>query len=212
MNARTRVKFCGCTSWGDVRAAIETGADAVGMIFAPSPRRITESAARYVAQHLPPFITPVGVFVDPTREDIARARDIFPDLVVQFSGDEDPAFVTSVDGKNIKAIHVAPDATDGDALLRAAGAYPRAITMFDTSVAGKAGGTGVTFAWKAVAGIAKGRPVIVAGGLTPENVGACVRAVRPFGVDVRSGIESENRKDEKKMRAFVRAVREADAS
>jgi phosphoribosylanthranilate isomerase len=208
---RTRVKFCGCTSWSDASLAIETGADAIGMIFAPSPRRIAESAARYIAENLPPFITPVGVFVNPTRDDLMRAREIFPDLVLQFSGDEAPSFLSSVDGKVMKALHVDPNAADADALARAANAYPRAIAMFDTSVAGLAGGTGVAFPWKAVAAIARTRPIVVAGGLTPENVAACVRAVRPFGVDVRSGIETESRKDAAKMRAFVRAVREADA-
>ncbi len=192
--------------------AIETGADAIGMIFAPSPRRIAESAARYIAEKLPPFITPVGVFVNPTRDDLMRAREIFPDLVLQFSGDEAPSFLSSVDGKVMKALHVDPAAADADALARAANAYPRAIAMFDTSVAGLAGGTGVAFPWKAVAAIARNRPIVVAGGLTPENVAECIRAVRPFGVDVRSGIESDGRKDEKKMRAFVRAVRDADAT
>jgi phosphoribosylanthranilate isomerase len=209
---RTRIKFCGCTSWNDVSLAIETGADAIGMIFAHSPRRIAETDAKHIAAKLPPFVTPVGVFVDPTRDELERAREIFPDLVFQFSGDEAPSFLSSVDGKTIKALHVDPAAADADALARAANAYPRAIAMFDTAVAGMAGGTGVAFPWKAVASIARLRPIVVAGGLTSENVAACVRAVRPFGVDVRSGIESEGRKDEKKMRAFVRSVRDADAS
>jgi len=209
---RTRVKFCGCTSWNDAVVAIETGADAIGMIFAPSPRRIAESAARHIAEKLPPFITPVGVFVNPTRDDIMRARDIFPDLVLQFSGEEAPSFLSSMDGKVIKALHVNPDAADADSLARVANEYPRAIAMFDTSVAGLAGGTGVAFPWRAVASIARLRPIVVAGGLTPENVAACVKAVRPFGVDVRSGIETDGHKDEKKMRAFVRAVRDADAA
>ncbi|MDQ2991238.1 MAG: phosphoribosylanthranilate isomerase [Candidatus Eremiobacteraeota bacterium] len=209
---RTRIKFCGCTSWIDASMAIENGADAIGMIFAPSPRRIAESAAKYIAEKLPPFITPVGVFVNPTRDELVRAREIFPDLVLQFSGDEASSFLSSVDGKVMKALHVDPNDADADALARAANAYPRAIVMFDTSAAGLAGGTGVTFPWKAVASIARSRPIIVAGGLTPENVAECVRAVRPFGVDVRSGIESDGRKDEKKMRAFVRAVRDVDAA
>lgn len=192
--------------------AIETGADAVGMIFAPSTRRITESAAKHIAEHLPPFITPVGVFVDPARDEIARAREIFPDLVVQLHGEESPSFVSSIDGKVIKTIHVAADATDSDAVERAANEHPRAILLFDTVVNGARGGTGVTFPWRTIAPIARERQVIVGGGLTPENVSNCVRTVRPFGVDVRSGIESGSRKDLLKMRAFVQAVKDTDAT
>lgn len=192
--------------------ALETGADAIGMIFAPSPRRITESAAKHIAEHLPPFITPVGVFVDPTRDDIARAREIFPDLVVQLHGNESPSFVSSVDGKVIKTIHVAHDATDGGAVERAANEHPRAILLFDTIVDGQRGGTGITFPWRTIAPIARERQVIVGGGLTPENVSNCVRTVRPFGVDVRTGIETDKRKDLLKMRAFVQAVKDTDAT
>lgn len=192
--------------------AIETGADAIGMIFAPSTRRITESAAKHIAEHLPPFITPVGVFVDPTRDEVARAREIFPDLVVQLHGDESPSFVSSLDGKIIKTIHVAPDATDSAVVERAANEHPRAIMLFDTVSNGQRGGTGVTFPWRTIAPIARERQVIVGGGLTPENVSNCVRTVRPFGVDVRSGIETDGRKDLIKMRAFVQAVKDTDAT
>jgi phosphoribosylanthranilate isomerase len=196
----------------EVVMAIETGADAIGMIFAPSTRRITESAAKHIADRLPPFITPVGVFVDPSREDIARAREIFPDLVIQLHGDEPPSFVSSLDGKVIKTIHVAPDATNPGALERAGNDHPRAILLFDTAVHGQRGGTGVTFPWRTISPIARERQVVVGGGLTPENVANCVRMVRPYGVDVRSGIETGGRKDLAKMRAFVQAVKETDAT
>lgn len=192
--------------------AVETGADAIGMIFAPSPRRIAESAARHIAEHLPPFITPVGVFVDPTREQIARAREIFPDLVIQLHGHESPSFVSSLDGKVIKAIHVSPDAADPGAIEREANQHPRAILLLDTAVNGKLGGTGVTFPWRTISQLARERQIIVGGGLTPENVPECVRSVRPFGVDVRSGIETDGRKDAMKMRAFVKAVKDCDAA
>ncbi len=208
----TMIKFCGCTSWEDVELAIAAGADSFGMIFASSPRRIEDAAAEHIAGLLPPSIVPVGVFVDPSHDEIARVRALFPNLVVQFSGAEDPQFVAQTDGTTMKAIHVNPDSPDAASLARAADAYPNAIAMFDTSVEGKAGGSGVAFPWGAVAAIAAERPVIVAGGLTPENVAACVRAVRPFGVDVRSGIETGGRKDVEKMRAFVRNVRDADAT
>ena len=209
---RTRIKFCGCTELQDVMLAVETGADAIGMIFAPSTRRITESAARHIAEHLPPFITPVGVFVNPSRDEIFREREIFPDLVVQLHGDEPPSFVSSIDGKVLKTIHVAQDAADPGTIERAANEHPRAIVLFDTAAGAQRGGTGQTFPWKTVAPVARERQVIVGGGLTPENVGQCVRTLRPFGVDVRSGIETDSRKDAAKMRAFVQAVRESDAT
>ncbi len=209
---RTRVKFCGCTDLQDVMLAVTTGADAVGMIFAPSPRRITESSARYIAERLPPFITPVGVFVNPSPREIERARAIFPDLVVQLHGDESPSFVSSIDGKVIKAVHVAEGAQDSSAIERAANAHPRAILLFDTAVRGVSGGTGAAFPWRLVAPIARHRPIVVGGGLTPANVFECMRTVRPFGVDVRSGIETNSRKDAGKMRAFLQAVKAADAA
>ena len=192
--------------------AVETGADAIGMIFAPSPRRITESAAKHIAAHLPPFITPVGVFVNPSREEIARAREIFPDLVVQLHGEETPAFVSSIDGKIIKTVHIAADGADAASVERAANAHPRAIILFDTETGGARGGSGVTFPWRIVVPVARLRQVVVSGGLTPENVSNCVRTVRPFGVDVRSGVETGGRKDLLKMRAFVQAVKETDAA
>jgi phosphoribosylanthranilate isomerase len=209
---RTRIKFCGCTDVREVMMAVETGADAIGMIFALSPRRITQSSAKEIAAQMPPFITPVGVFVDPTRDDIARAREIFPDLVVQLHGAETPAFASSIDGKVIKAVHVDSQASDTAAIERACNEHPRAIILFDTSVGGKSGGTGVTFPWRLVSPIARQRQVIVGGGLTPENVASCVRTVRPYGVDVRSGIEDAGRKDLQKMRAFVQAVKDTDVA
>jgi phosphoribosylanthranilate isomerase len=196
----------------EVMMAIETGADAIGMIFAPSTRRITESAAKHIAERLPPFITPVGVFVDPTRDDIARAREIFPDLVIQLHGDESPSFVSSLDGKIIKTIHVPHDAAQPSEVERAGNEHPRAILLFDTVVNGQRGGTGVTFPWRTIAPIARERQVVVGGGLTPENVSSCVRTVRPYGVDVRTGIETDGRKDLAKMRAFVQAVKDTDVS
>ena len=190
---------------------MDTGADAVGFIFAPSPRRITESVARDIARSLPPFITPVGVFVNPSYEDLARARAIFPDLVVQLSGDETPVFVSSIEGKIIKAVHVEPGGETEEALGARSDEYPRSIILFDTKSADAPGGTGRVFNWRGAVPIARRRQVMVGGGLTPENVSNCVRTIRPYGVDVRSGIETEGRKDIVKMRAFVQAVKETDA-
>jgi phosphoribosylanthranilate isomerase len=199
------IKFCGCTASHDVELAAETGADAFGMIFAPSPRRITWQAANEIAAHVPASIEPVAVFVNPAHGEVEKVRSLFPRARLQFSGNETPQFVANYGERAIKAIHVDEG---GTAVSEAAGAFPYALLLFDSKRDGLAGGTGETFAWEHIVEIASQRPVIVAGGLTPENVGACVERVHPFGVDVRSGIETGGRKDPAKMRAFVRAVRE----
>jgi phosphoribosylanthranilate isomerase len=207
---RTRVKFCGCQSPGDVARAQSAGADAFGMIFAPSPRQISLAQARAIALESA-AITPVGVFVDPSIEEIEAVRGLFPSLVVQLSGDESPEFVARLDGTVIKAIHVEPGASDAELEARC-NRYPAALVMFDTKIAGSYGGTGQRFDWSKIARLSAERAIVVAGGLTPENVGACVRGVHPAWVDVRSGIESDGRKDFEKMQRFVMAVRENDAA
>jgi phosphoribosylanthranilate isomerase len=180
------------------------------MIFAPSPQRIEWGAAEEIARHSNGAITPVAVFVDPTTEEIRRVRKLFPDCIVQLSGNETPAFTKSVAGIVVKALHVG---NQSEKLMeRTCERYAPAIVLFDTKVAGKFGGSGRQFDWTNIARLARWRPVLVAGGLTAQNVGACVKTVRPFGVDVRSGIETSGRKDPDKMRRFVRAVRESDAS
>lgn len=206
----TRIKFCGATGWGDVELALQAGADAVGMIFAESPRQITWDAAREIAGRIPSQITPVAVFVNPLLDDVARVRELFPEALVQLSGDEPPGFATSLGGSVIKAVHAGDESPEE--MRRICDRFAPSLMLFDTKVAGKYGGTGLTFDWTNIAKLARWRPVMVAGGLTPKNVAACVRAVRPFGVDVRSGIETDGRKDIDKMRAFVRAVRESDAA
>ena len=205
----TWVKFCGCTSLDDVALAAQTGADAFGMIFAPSPRRIAWEAAEAIARRInTSAIEPVAVVVDPTNEELSAVRALFPTALIQFSGNESADFVASCGARAMKAIHVGDDANPAS-VARACWPFARARILFDTK-AGSAGGSGVSFPWATVAGISGEREVVIAGGLTPENVGACVAQLAPFGVDVRSGIETGGRKDVEKMRAFVRAVREAE--
>lgn len=206
----TRIKFCGCTSWHDVQLALEAGADAIGMIFAPSERQIDWDAAREIAGRIPSGISPVGVFVNPTRTEIERVRELFPDLIVQLSGTEHPGFANSIHGTVIKALHVGNESAQE--MERLCNRYAPSLVLFDTKVVGRFGGTGMTFDWSQIAALARWRPVMVAGGLTPGNVASCVKEVRPFGVDVRSGVETEGRKDFEKMRAFVKAVRGIDVS
>lgn len=206
---RPWVKLCGCTSWDDVGMAIEAGADAFGMIFAPSPRRIIWEAAVEIAHRVPRSIEPVAVMVDPSRDAVDAVRVLFPQARIQFSGNEAPSFVAAYGDNAIKAIHVDPDGADSD-LERRANRHPRATILFDARRDGVAGGTGTPFRWDLVVPVAARRRVVMAGGLSPENVAACVRNVRPYGVDVRSGVETSGHKDWEKVRAFVRAAREAD--
>jgi phosphoribosylanthranilate isomerase len=210
MSARTRVKICGCTSLTDVEWAVDAGADAVGLIFAESPRRVSLAEAREIARAVPPFVALIGVMVNPQPAFVADVLAL--GMIPQFSGDEPPEFCATVAGaRYVKALHferfLVHTAADAEA---AADRYPDADLLFDSRGAGLYGGTGTTFSWPLVEGVARRRRVIMSGGLTPDNVATCVRSVRPFAVDVRSGVESHGAKDREKMRAFVRAVREID--
>ncbi|HET7815163.1 MAG TPA: phosphoribosylanthranilate isomerase [Candidatus Baltobacteraceae bacterium] len=208
---RTRIKFCGCRSVEDALLAVECGADAIGMIFAESSRRITLETAEAIGRALPAYVTPVGVFSNAEREQIEQAVRAVPGLVAQLHGDESAAFASSLTVRNMKTIHVASEDSAADLNERAA-AYADCDLLLDTSAGGQRGGTGMVFPWEAAADLVRRRRVVVAGGLKPENVGECVRMLRPFGVDVCSGVETNGKKDAEKMRAFVKAVRDADAA
>ncbi len=204
--ANVWVKLCGCTSQAEVALAAQCGADAFGMIFAPSPRRITFEAAEEIARHLPPKYSPVAVFVNPSEDEVERVQEMFPVAFLQFSGEETPEFVARYGKRAIKAMHI--DDLSANVQERC-DRYAGAVLLFDARQDGMAGGTGRTFNWNQVAAIARERRVVVAGGLTPENVSECIAQARPFGVDVRTGIESAGEKDPAKMLAFVEAVRRA---
>jgi phosphoribosylanthranilate isomerase len=196
----------------DAESAIEAGVDAIGVIFAgSSPRRVSMVTAREIAAAAPPYVQLVAVFVDPPPELVYEALD--NGYLPQFSGNE-PAGMTEAFGARpyLKVFHIPPD----EAPLREtfdafAHDYTHATWMFEPKVSGMDGGTGTTFRWELARTLAGNRRIVMSGGLTPENVGDCVRQVRPYGVDVRSGIETGDAKDPEKMRAFVRAVKEADA-
>jgi phosphoribosylanthranilate isomerase len=211
-NARTRIKFCGITSPEDVAIAVDAGADAVGIIVAESERRVSLERAAEIAQAVPPFVTGVGVIGD---DDCDAPALQALGLTLQFAGPAAPARCARLSGGMlyVKVFHVGRDGTIDAGLpgLRPRD-YARALCMLDSSTAGGLGGSGTTFPWDFAAALARERPIIVAGGLTPENVGACVLRLRPYGVDVRSGVERGGRKDAGLMRDFVSAVREADAA
>jgi len=206
----TKVKICGCTSVADAEGAVAAGADLVGMIFAASARRISFEQAAHIAAAVPEDVAIVGVFIDPSVDELAKALDAVPRMQLQFSGSEAPELCASTGAPYVKVFHIDAGPFDLDSLRARVRRYD-GIAMFETASAAR-GGSGQTFAWPLIEPLNGERKIAISGGLTPENVGACVRAVRPYAVDVRTGVETADTKDPAKMRAFVRAVREADAA
>ena len=198
---RTRVKICGITSRKDALAAVECGADALGFVFAPSPRQITADQAGEIIAALPPLVMSVGVFVDAPEHQVREIAQRCRLDVLQFHGDESPAYCHDFDRRVIKAFRV----RDESVADQAAG-YDVDARLFDASTGG---GTGRTFDWDLIREI--GGYIILAGGLTPENVIEAIRRVRPYAIDVSSGVEDEpGRKNRRLMEAFIRQVRRAD--
>jgi phosphoribosylanthranilate isomerase len=208
-SAHTRIKICGVTTPEEALCVVDAGADALGMIFADSPRRIPIERAREIARIVPAFVSLVAVFVDPEPALVEEAVRI--GCVPQFCGDESAAFCEdAAPAAYLKAFPVDErETTEG--ISNYAARYARATLLFDAYVVGMRGGTGKTFDWEIVRLLAARRRVVVSGGLTPDNVGDCVRRVRPYAVDVRSGVETHGKKDPERIAAFVRAVRESDA-
>lgn len=207
---RTRIKFCGMTRAGDVRLASELGVDAVGFVFAKdSPRRVEPEEARAMRSALAPFVDSVALFMDNPLEEVREiVRHMRPGLL-QFHGREEDAFCRSFGVPYLKSLPMGGGERENGPNPRSR--YPSAAGfLFDAHAPGEPGGTGRTFDWSRVPGDL-GKPWLLAGGLTPENVFEAVCATRPWGVDVSSGIEREpGLKDGDRMRAFVDAVRSAD--
>ena len=200
------VKFCGLKRREDVEAAAELGADAVGLIFVPgTPRFVEASRARELLRGLPPFVARVGVFAD---EDPMRVRRLREDLgltAVQLHGSESPGHCAAVGGIRIKTFRVR-EGWDASALA----AYDCEACLLEAPLSAARGGGGVAFDWERVRGGVPGRRIILAGGLTPDNVGLAIDIVRPYAVDVSSGVESApGIKDRRRMEAFLDAVRKA---
>ncbi|MFC5568605.1 phosphoribosylanthranilate isomerase [Lysobacter yangpyeongensis] len=206
---RTRIKFCGLTRAGDVRLASELGVDAVGFVFArQSTRRIEPEEARAMRTALAPFVDSVALFKDNTQEEVREiVRHVRPSIL-QFHGSEDDAFCRGFGVPYLKAIAMGGEART-TIPLRAR--FPGAAGfLFDSHAPGGEGGSGKTFDWSRIPQDT-GKPWLLAGGLTPENVFDAVVATRPWGVDVSSGIElSPGIKDGDRMRSFVEEVRRAD--
>lgn len=202
-----RSKICGITRIEDALAAADAGADAIGLVFyAKSPRAVDVHQARSIIAALPPFVTTVGLFVNASRCELNEILEAVPLDLLQFHGDETPSDCVGFNRPYIKALRVRP----GDDLEAACQHYAGASgILLDTFVAGVPGGTGEAFDWSLVpARLSK--PIILAGGLSADNVAQAIAQVQPYAVDVSGGVEqAKGIKDAARIEAFMRAVRQA---
>jgi phosphoribosylanthranilate isomerase len=206
---RTRIKICGLREPAHARLAAETGADAIGLVFwARSPRFVTPAQAQAVAGAVPPFVSTVGLFVDPAAEEVRQVLAQVPLDLLQFQGDEGDAFCAQFGRPFVKAVRM----EEGIDLVEWARRFPRAkALLLDAHVPGEKGGTGRTFDWGRIPRDLS-IPLILSGGLTVDNVGRAVREVQPWAVDVSSGVEaSRGSKDPVKIVEFIRSVQREDA-
>jgi phosphoribosylanthranilate isomerase len=202
-----KVKICGITNLPDALAAAAQGADALGFVFfEKSSRHVSLEKAASIIRELPPHILKVGVFVDPLESTVLDAVAACGLNLLQFHGNETPEFCLGFGVLSMKAFRV----RDAESLRDLAN-YPTHAWLLDAFSSSGLGGTGESFNWDlAVQANALGRPIFLAGGLTPENVSQAVRRVRPFGVDVSSGVElAPGKKDHDKIRAFIQAAKAA---
>jgi phosphoribosylanthranilate isomerase len=204
----TKVKICGITNLADAQAAVTAGADALGFNFyEKSPRYVALNAAAKISKQLPPFVMRVGLFVNAPEDFVLRAIRESGLTMLQFHGDETPEFCSQFGLMSMKAFRMR-----GPETLQQIPQYQTEAYLLDAFSSATFGGTGEKFNWDLAVEAQKfGKPIFLAGGLTPENVAEAVRKVHPFGVDVSSGVESApGKKDHAKIKAFVAAARAAD--
>ncbi|HXZ25665.1 MAG TPA: phosphoribosylanthranilate isomerase [Nitrospiria bacterium] len=204
-----RIKICGLTTLKDAMAAVDAGADAVGFVcYAQSPRAITPQTVKSIIARLPPYVATVGVFANPTDAELREAFDDWGLGLAQLQGDEPPELCDRFPGRVIKAIRV----KDKKSIETMSYFRVRAF-LLDTYRHDQLGGTGETFDWTWARQAKRFGPVILAGGLTPQNVAKAIRTVKPIGVDVSSGVEqSLGKKDPKKVKRFIEEARKAFGS
>ncbi len=211
----TKVKICGITEVSHARAAIEAGADLIGVVLAPSPRQVTYDKAREIAAAVKKYNLPaVGVFVNMPANTVNTVASSCQLDWVQLSGDETWEYCQQMEKPLIKAIHISPEWDEQKLLARLESGQKELgsrspIYLLDTWLEQKYGGTGQAFAWEIARRAVAEYSVIIAGGLNPENAGQVVASLKPWGVDVSSGVESQGVKDVEKIKAFVQAVRSA---
>jgi phosphoribosylanthranilate isomerase len=204
LQSRVRVKFCGITNAEDARAAVRLGVDAVGLVFyPPSPRSVTLGQAIGIVAELPAFVTRVGLFVNPQPQWVNEVMHTLSLGCLQFHGEETPEECNRYQMPYIKAIRMKDDVD----LQRASTAYSDAGgLLLDSYIKGTRGGTGEVFDWSMIPSDLN-QNIILAGGLTPENVAGAISSVRPYAVDVSGGIEAARGiKDHDKMNEFMRGV------
>lgn len=199
----TKVKICGLTNLEDAMAAIQYGADALGFVFATSPRQIAPEKAREIIQRIPPFVTTVGVFVDAPMKIVRETALLCHLHALQFHGNESPEYCHAFYRKVIKAFRV-----KDKSIVQMTSSYEVQAYLLDSE---SGGGSGRGFDWDLIREV-RGR-IILAGGLTPENVCEAIKRVRPYAVDVSSGVESSpGKKDHRRLKEFIENVRQCDRS
>ncbi len=204
MQQRVRVKICGITQVNDALSCVAAGADAIGLVFyAPSPRHVEIAQARQIVAALPPFVTPVGLFVDAEAAAVEAVLANVPLGLLQFHGEETPEFCAGFGRPYIKAVRVRDRTTLEQACAKYAGAQG---ILADAYVEGLVGGTGQAFDWHLATGSFT-KNIILAGGLNPGNVAQAIRQVQPYAVDVSGGVErSKGIKDADKIQLFMQEV------
>ena len=215
----TRIKICGITTEEQAIAAARAGADFIGLVFAPSPRQVTPDVALKITADLKRRKTKtetVGVFVNVHADTVNRVVEMCGLDRAQLSGDEPWEYCGDIERPIIKCIRVTRNSPPGQVMkdidyglkiLKGRGI----VILLDTSVPERYGGTGETFDWELARPIAREFPVVIAGGLTPDNVAQAIKTISPWGVDVSTGVETGGAKDLKKIKKFIEAVRQADA-
>jgi len=201
---RTRVKICGITRPEDALAAAKAGADAIGLVFyPPSPRAVSITQAAEIVRRLPPFVSTVGLFVDALPESINEVLQALPLDLLQFHGDEPPEACGRYGRPYIKAVRMRPDL---DLAAMEQRYHQAAGLLLDSYQPGQPGGTGETFDWERIPDSMR-RRIILAGGLSPENVASAIARIHPYAVDVSGGVErGKGIKDEARISAFMRGV------
>jgi phosphoribosylanthranilate isomerase len=208
---RTRIKICGITRSEDALAAARAGVDAIGLVFyPPSPRFLSLEWARELRHDLPPFVMPVALFVNPTAAEVGAVLERVRPAMLQFHGEESPVFCAQFGVPYVKACRVKSGVSSGADLLEYLRPFSGAAGWLLDSHVEEYGGVGESFDWSLIPA-ERSHPLILSGGLTRENVREAVRRVRPWAVDVSSGVESaKGIKDAAKIAAFVAEVRNAD--
>ncbi|MEK5207026.1 MULTISPECIES: phosphoribosylanthranilate isomerase [Psychrobacillus] len=200
----TKVKICGLMEKEHVEVAVQAGADAIGFVFAPSKRKITIDKARELAKGIPPEVWKIGVFVNATKEELLTAFQEVPLDFIQYHGQETPEFVRTNNVPSIKALSV-----HNEADVLQAKQYDTDFYLFDAPGTDYQGGSGEVFDWKLMEGNdIPTEKIILAGGLNPNNVKVAIEQIKPFMVDVSSGVERNGTKDIKLIQAFIRAVKD----